>query len=101
MESGDPYIKASRYDLKAQAHNRRLFHRELVKRPGYAFVLAVGMSMLGANAAFNLVDAPGWSRHAWMGWLMGGVALLFAFYFLVCAVSGWRRPSAGAHETKS
>ena len=101
MESGDRYIKASRYDLKAQAHNRRLFHRELVKRPLYAFVLAIGMSILGANAAFNLVDAPGWDRHSWMGWLLGGVALLLVCYFLVCAVLGWQRPPTSSHETKS
>jgi hypothetical protein len=30
MESDDRYIKASRYDLKTQAHNSRVFHRELV-----------------------------------------------------------------------
>ena len=47
MEYGDRYIQASRYDLKAQSHNRRVFHRELVSRPWRAFALAIGMSILG------------------------------------------------------
>ncbi|MEP6889574.1 MAG: hypothetical protein ABI955_02620 [Nitrospirota bacterium] len=75
MESGGRYIKVSRYDLKAQSHNRRVFHRELVARPWRALVLAIGMSILGANAVFNMVDAPGWNRHSWMGWLLGGIVL--------------------------
>jgi hypothetical protein len=101
MESGDRYIKASRYDLKAQAHNRRVFHRELVSRPWRAFALAIGMSILGANAAFNLLNAPGWNRHPWMGWLLGVVALLFVCYFLVCAVLGWQISRSSSHDTRS
>ena len=100
MESGDRYIKASRYDLKAQSHNRRVFHRELVSRPWRALVLALGMSILGANAVFNLVDAPGWNRHPWLGWSLGVVALLFVCDILVCAVLGWQRSSRRSHETK-
>lgn len=50
MESDDRYIKASHYDLKTQAHNSPVFHRELVGRPWRAFVLAISMSILGANA---------------------------------------------------
>ena len=101
MEFEDHYIKASRYDLKAQSHNRRVFHREVVARPLRAFACAIGMSILGANAAFNLVDAPGWSRHPWMGWLLGVIALLFVCYFLICAVLGWQAPPASSHETQS
>ena len=101
MESEDRYIKASRYNLKAQSHNSRVFHRVLVTRPWRALVLAIGMSILGVNAAFNLVDAPGWNRHPWMGWLLGGVALLFVCYFLVCAVLGWQIPHPTSHDTKS
>jgi hypothetical protein len=101
MESDARYIKASRYDLKAQSHNRRVFHRELVARPWRAFACAIGISILGVNAVFNLLDAPRWSRYPWMGWLLGGIALLFACYFLVCAVLGWQTPPASSHETKS
>ena len=101
MESDARYIKASRYDLKAQSHNRRVFHRALVARPWRALVLAIGMSLLGANAIFNVVDAPGWNRHPWMGWLLGALALLFVCYFLACAILGWPRPSTSSHEAKS
>ena len=101
MESEDHYIKASRYDLKAQSHNRRVFNRKLVARPWRAFACAIGMSILGLNAAFNLVDAPGWNSHPWMGWLLGVVALLFVCYFLICAVLGWQAPPASSHETQS
>ena len=90
MESDARYIKASRYDLKAQAHNSRVFHGYLVTQSWRALVLAIGMSILGANAIFNLLDVAGWNRHPWMGWLLGGVALLFVCYFLVCAVVGGR-----------
>ena len=101
MESEDHYIKASRYDLKAQSHNRWVFHREVVARPWHALACAIGMSILGLNAAFNLVDAPGWNSHPWMGWLLGVVALLFICYFLICAVLGWQAPPASSHATQS
>lgn len=90
MESDDRYIKASRYDLKAQFHNHGVFHRDLVARPRLAFACALGMGLLSACAAFNLVDAPQWTSHPFMGWLLGGFAFLFACYFLWCAVLGWR-----------
>lgn len=90
MVSDDRYIKASRYDLKSQSHNRRIFHCHLVARPWFAFACALGMGLLSANAAFNLVNAPQWTSHPFMGWLLGGFAFLFVCYFLWCAVLGWR-----------
>jgi hypothetical protein len=91
MESDDVYRKASRYDLRAQAHNRRVFHRHLLARPWQALVCAIGMSLLGANAAFNWVDAPAWHRQPWQGWLLGNIVFLIAAYFLTCALLGWQR----------
>ena len=67
MNTDDGYLKASRYDLPAQTHNRQVFHRHLVARPWHAFALAVGMGLLGALAAFNWIDAPRWHAHPWMG----------------------------------
>jgi hypothetical protein len=101
MESENRYIKASRYDFKVQSHNSRVFHRELVARPWRSLACAIGMSILGMNAIFNFIDAPGWNRHPWMGWLLGVVALLFVCYFLICAVLGWQAPPASSHETQS
>ena len=101
MDSGDLYIKASRYDLKAQAYNRRVFHRHLVLRPWRALVLAVGMGMLGAMAVFNWVDAPQWNRHPWMGWILGGFAFLFVCYFLACVALGWQTPQSNPPDSKS
>lgn len=99
--SNKGYIKASRYDIKAQWHNGRMFHRELVARPWRALGLAIGMSILGANAGFNLVEAPRWDRHPWMGWLLGGLALLVGSYFLLCAVLGWRATQASSQDSKA
>ena len=65
MESGDRYIKASRYNLTAQAHNRRMFHRHLLARPWRALVFAISASMLGAMAledVRNLKDEI-YARH--------------------------------------
>ena len=101
MASEDRYIKASRYDLKAQSHNRRVFHRELVARPWRALACAIGMSLLAVNAGFNLIDVPQWDRHPWMGWLVGGVALLFVCYFLWCAVLGWCNKPFSSRDTPS
>lgn len=100
MESDDRYITASRYDLKAQSDNRRVFHRELVTHPWRTFVFAIGMCALAATASFNLVDAPQWDRHPWMGWLLGGIAFLFVCYFLWCAVLGWRVTPSNQAEPK-
>lgn len=90
MEFDDQYIKASRYDLRGQAHNRRLCHRVLVVHPWRAVACANGMGVLAAIPALNLVDAPRWDRHPWMGWFLGSFALLFVCYFLYCALLGWR-----------
>lgn len=90
MASEDRYIKASRYDLEAQCHNRSLFHRRLVARPWLALVCGVGMSTLGSAAVSNWIEAPIWQRHPWEGWLLGGIAFLVACYFFVCVVQGWR-----------
>ena len=100
MNSKTKYIKASRYDIKAQWHNSRLFHGDLVMRPRLAFACAIGMGILAVNAGFNLLDAPRWSRHPWMGWLLGGFALLFVCYFLLCAALGWRTPQSSSKATK-
>lgn len=89
MKSDDCYITASRYDIKSQSRNRRVFRHELVTHPWRAFVFAIGMCALAATASFNLVDAPQWARHPWLGWLLGGFAFLFVCYFLWCAVLGW------------
>jgi len=86
MSSESPYIKASRYNLKAQMHNWSVFHRRMVMRPWHAFVCAISMSALGAMAVFNWVDGPGWHRHPWMGWLLGAIAFVVAGYFLACAL---------------
>lgn len=89
--SSDPiYIRASRYNLKAQMHNFRVFHRQMVMRPWHALVFAIALSVLGANAVFNWVDAPRWHQHPWMRWLLGGIAFVVAGYFLACAL-GWQR----------
>ncbi len=98
MDSDERYIKASRYNLEAQTHNRRVFHRRLVASPWLALVLAIGMGLLGTNAAFNWVDAPRWNRHPWMGWLLGGFAFLVMCYFLACAVQGWRTPPSSLQD---
>ena len=95
------YIKASGYDLKSQFHNSRVFHRELVARPWRALGFAIGMSILGSTAGFNLIDAPSWDRHPGMGWLLGGLALLVGCYFLLCAVLGWRPPLSSPQDTKT
>lgn len=101
MNTDQHYLKASRYDLKAQAHNRRMFHRTLVAHPWRALLFAIGMGLLGANAAFNWIDAPRWNDHLWMGWLLGGMAFLFACYFLSCAVSGWQSLQLPSEDVKS
>ena len=85
MKSEREYLKASPYDLTAQWHNSRVFHRELVVRPWLGLACATGMSLLGATAGFNLVDAPQWDRHPWIGWLLGEVASLVDCYFLLWA----------------
>lgn len=90
MESGDRYIKASRYDFKAQSHNRRVFHRELVARPWRALACAIGMSIVGVSAVLGQVDAPRWNGIPWIVWLFGGFVSLFVGYFLACAVWGWQ-----------
>ncbi|WHZ14109.1 MAG: hypothetical protein OJF52_000944 [Nitrospira sp.] len=90
MASGDRYIKASRYDLEAQRHNRSLFNRRLAAQPWLALVCGMGMSTLGLAAVSNWIEAPIWERHPWEGWLLGGVAFLVACYFCVCVVKGWR-----------
>jgi amino acid permease len=100
MKSDDCYITASRYDIKSQSRNRRVFHRELVTHPWRAFVFAIGMCALAATASFNLVDAPQWNRHPWMGWLLGGIAFFFVCYFLWCAVQGWRVTPSNQAEPK-
>jgi hypothetical protein len=101
MQSDDKYIKASRYNLEAQPHNRLVFHRQLLARPWQALTCAVGMTVLGAIPAFNLVEGPRWNQHPWQGWILGGIAFLIAGYFLVCAVLGWQRSHASVPETKA
>lgn len=91
MKSADHYIKASRYDLEAQRHNRRVFHRWMLVRPWLALLFGLGMSVLGAGAAFNWADGPRWQLHPWEGWVLGGIAGLVAGYFFVTAMQGWRR----------
>ena len=90
MTPTNEYRKASRYNLDAQRHNRRVFHGVLVAHPWHALALAVSMSLLAVTAGFNLVDSPRWIRHPWMGWLLGGIAAVPAAYFFVCALRGWR-----------
>jgi hypothetical protein len=58
------------------------------------------MSILAAFPAFNLVDAPRWSTHPWMGWLLGGFSCLVACYFVACAVLGWRTPPSSSQDIK-
>lgn len=70
MGAADRYIKASRYDLAEQRHNRAVFHRWMMERPWW-------------------VDAPEWQRHPWEGWLLGGIAFLVAGYFMFFAVRSW------------
>ncbi|MCE7978222.1 MAG: hypothetical protein DYH03_14015 [Nitrospira sp. NTP1] len=91
VKSADHYIKASRYDLEAQQHNRGVFHRRMLRRPWLALLFGLGMSALGAGAAFNWADGPRWQFHPWEGWLLGGIAGLVAGYFFVTAMQGWRR----------
>ena len=100
MISEKGYIKASKYDIKTQWHNSRVFHDELVARPWRALAFAIGMSILGLNAGFNLVDTPQWNRHPWMGWLLGGLALLVGCYFLLCAVLGWRTTQSSSQDSE-
>ncbi|MEP6936314.1 MAG: hypothetical protein ABI988_20620 [Nitrospirota bacterium] len=95
------YIKANKYDIKAQWFNSRVFHRELVARPWRALSFAIGMCILGLDAAFNLVDAPRWDHYPWMGWLLGGLALLVGCYFLLCAALGWRPPQSSSQGSKA
>lgn len=92
----DRYVKASRYDLKAQSHNRQVFHRHLLMHPWQALSCAIGMSLLAANAALNWMEAPRWIRHPWMGWILAGIAGLVTCYFLMCALRGWQIPPS--HE---
>jgi hypothetical protein len=94
------FIKASRYDLQSQLHNSRVFHRKLSAQPWRAFGLAIGMSILGAIAGFNLIHAPQWDHHPWMGWLLGGLALLVGCYFLLCAARAWRSPQSRARDSE-
>ena len=101
MESGDRYIKASRYDLKAQAYNRRVFHRELVARPWRALVLAIGTCVVGVNAVLGQVDAPRWKGIPWIVWLFGGFVSLLVGYFLACAVPGWQIRYLSSNNEKS
>ena len=54
-------------------------------------LFGLGMSALGAGAAFNWADGPRWQFHPWEGWLLGGIAGLVAGYFFVTAMQGWRR----------
>ena len=100
MISEKGYIKASKYDIKTQWHNGCVFHYELVARPWRALAFAIGMSILGLNAGFNLVDTPQWNRHPWMGWLLGGLALLVGCYFLLCAVLGWRTTQSSSQDSE-
>lgn len=90
MGAADRYIKTSRYDLAAQRHNRDLFQRWMMGRPWLAVLFGTCMAALGASAVLNWVDAPGWQRHPWEGWLLGAIAFLVAGYFLFFAVRGWR-----------
>jgi len=99
--SENKYIKASRYDIKAQWHNSGVFHHKLMAQPWRALGFGIGMSILGAIACFNLLDAPRWERHPWMGWLLGGLALVVGCYFLLCAVLGWRPPQSRSEDTKA
>ena len=101
MESGDRYIKASRYDFKAQSHNRRVFHRELVARPWRALACAIGMSIVGVNAVLGQVDAPRWNGIPWIVWLFGGFVSLLVGYFLACAVPGWQIRYLSSNNEKS
>lgn len=89
MGAADRYIKASRYDLAEQRHNRAVFHRWMMERPWLAVLFGTCMAGLGASAVFNWVDAPGWQRHPWEGWLLGGIAFLVAGYFMFFAVRSW------------
>jgi drug/metabolite transporter (DMT)-like permease len=73
----------------------------LVTQPSRAFLFAIGMGLLGANAAFNWIDARPWNDHPWMGWLLGGMAFLCACYFLSCAVLGWQSPQLPSEDMKS
>ena len=100
MESGERYIKASRYDFQAQAHNRQVFHRDLIAHPWRAFVLAIGMGALAAISFFNLINAPLWIRSPWMGRVLGGAAFLISSYFLSCAVLGLRTRQSNPHKLK-
>jgi hypothetical protein len=84
----DQYIKASRYANKANRHNFQVFHNRLITQPLLALILAVFMGFLAVCGFYNLIDSPQWSRHPWMGWTIGGIALMSAGYFLVCAVAG-------------
>jgi hypothetical protein len=93
----DRYVKASRYDLEAQAHNRRVFHRHLLMHPWQALSCAIGMSLLAANAAMH----PRWVQLSWMGWILVALAGLMACYFLTCALQGWRNPPPSPQDGNS
>jgi hypothetical protein len=88
MGAEEEYIKASRYDIKANRHNFQVFHNRLSTQPWLALTLALFMGFLAVCGFYNLFDSPQWSRHPWMGWSIGAIALLPACYFLVCAVAG-------------
>ncbi len=92
MKADDSYIKARGTDIKAQRHNLRLFYRRLAARPWQALWLALGMTVLAIIPIFNLVNSPVWHRHPWMGWLVGGLALIVAISFFVTALKSWLRP---------
>ena len=47
MISEKGYIKASKYDIKTQWHNSRVFHDELVARPWRALAFAIDRAFLG------------------------------------------------------
>ncbi len=84
------FITASRYDFLAQAHNRQVFHQHLLTHPGQALSMALGMGLLGANAAWNGMGTLRWDAHPWTGWILGLMTLPFCLYFLYCAMVGWR-----------
>jgi hypothetical protein len=86
MDMEDQYLKASRYDIKASRHNFQVFHCRLKKRPWLALFFSILMGILAANGFFNLVNAPRWDLHPWMGSSLGAIALIPGVYFLATAV---------------
>jgi len=88
MGREDNFIKTSRYNLKDNIHNLKAFHHALTARPWQALSLAILMGMLAVSSFFNLIDAPQWHRHPWMGWTVGTIGLLPTCYFLFIAVAG-------------